>query len=513
MHRTSGSHAASIPGFACALLLAGAFLPAPLLAGAPAAPRVVSYVESSGGLEEPEWDGGYTEVEMGDVNGDGHVDLVSIGDHGSPEIGTDAHGVMVWFGDGAGGWDLFQFGDFGYGGIALGDANGDGLMDVGYGMHHNYSPTDLGDELLEVALGDGTGRFWTAWDDGLATDGETYGMFGSDFADVDGDGDLDIGSISFGCCAGVHVYLNQGDGTWVPTFGFTGGNSRQEFVFGEVNGDGWVDFAVSHDAGTVYLGDGLGGFTLGDANLPTPRWRKGVALGDVNRDGRDDLAWIGGSGGPEVWSMGTDGQWSELTGNLPATGPWEAAQLRDMDGDGLTDLAAFGNGDFTLWKGDGAGGWTEIASFTTPGPGYYAAFRVGGDADHNGLPDIAIVAEEGGGFSGRNHLRFFKEASSPAGLSIRLVAPARSAALRTGSARFIEWASAVPGGAPSSVRLLYSVDGGPWTLIASGLANNGRHQWTVPDVSGRQLRLRAQVTSGASRTSTLGGPYRLLPGH
>ena len=83
-------------------------------------------------------------------------------------------------------------GDLGYGGIAVGDANNDGYLDVGYGMHHNYSSTDLGDQLIEVALGNGTGQGWMPWDDGLATAGEDWGMFGTDFGDIDNDGDLDF---------------------------------------------------------------------------------------------------------------------------------------------------------------------------------------------------------------------------------------------------------------------------------------------------------------------------------
>jgi hypothetical protein len=375
--------------------------------------RRLAYVESSVGLVPPTLDGGGTEIEMGDVDGDGRLDLVSIGDHGSPFVNSDQHGVMVWFGDGAGSWSVVMVGEFGYGGVALGDVNGDGFMDVGYGMHHNYSGTDLGDQLLEVALGDGSGSSWTPWDDGLATNGEDWGMFSTDLADVDNDGDLDVGSNSFGCCAGVHVYLNQGDGTWVQSFGFVGGNSADEIVFGDINGDGNADLAVSQQYGTVYLGDGSGGFTLDDGNLPAAgsSGRLGISLGDVNGDGREDLAFSSSAGGLEVWAWTGPGTWSELSGALPASGPWEATQLVDMNRDGHVDLCAFGSGQGRVWAGDGAGGWTEVASFTTPSPGDFEAFRAGGDVDHNGYPDLVLVADEGSWPNDRNHIHVLKESS------------------------------------------------------------------------------------------------------
>jgi len=162
-------------------------------------------------MNYPSWESGKTELEFADINMDGFVDILSIGDHGCPLINAQEHGIMVWFGDGTGSWSVQMVGDFGYGGIAIGDVNNDGHWDVGYGMHHDYSSTDLGDQLLEVALGDGTGTNWTAWDDGLATNGEDWGLFGTDFADVDNDGDLDIGTNSFGSGSGLHVYINQGD--------------------------------------------------------------------------------------------------------------------------------------------------------------------------------------------------------------------------------------------------------------------------------------------------------------
>src|SRR5262249_50816553 len=75
--------------------------------------RMPGYIESSNGLEEPKLEKGNTEIEFGDVNGDGQVDIVSIGDHGSPYINSAEHGIMVWFGDGGGNWSLSQNGNFG----------------------------------------------------------------------------------------------------------------------------------------------------------------------------------------------------------------------------------------------------------------------------------------------------------------------------------------------------------------------------------------------------------------
>ncbi|NIS32377.1 MAG: hypothetical protein GWN07_18465, partial [Actinobacteria bacterium] len=48
---------------------------------------------------------------------------------------------------------------------------------------------------------------------------------------MDGDGDLDLASVSFGCCNGVRVYLNEGDGTWQQSFAVPGGNADNGIVF------------------------------------------------------------------------------------------------------------------------------------------------------------------------------------------------------------------------------------------------------------------------------------------
>ncbi|MCK5838581.1 MAG: VCBS repeat-containing protein, partial [Bacteroidales bacterium] len=294
------------------------------------AQRTLTYIESSNGIGFPAMEGGRTELEFADIDADGHIDLLSIGDHGSPYINTQEHGIMVWFGDGSGNWEVFQNGNFGYGGIAVGDVNNDGFLDVGYAMHHNYSATDFGDQLIEVALGDGTGINWTPWDDGLATNGESWGMFGTDFADIDNDGYLDLGSVSFGSGSGVHIYRNMQNGSWEQTFGFLDGNSSMIFDFGDINNDGYIDFAVTQQYGTVYFGGGGGSFVLMDLNLPSSgnmgRW--GTSLGDIDNDGGKDLAYVNNNGGIEVWEWNEwDELWQDFSGTLPEAGVYEATQL------------------------------------------------------------------------------------------------------------------------------------------------------------------------------------------
>jgi hypothetical protein len=453
------------------------------LAGADGA-RDLSYLQASTGLETPALDGGRTEIEFGDVNNDGNVDLVCVGDHGSPFINTNEHGVMVWFGDGAGGWSVHQYGNFGYGGVALGDVNNDGFLDVGYGIHHDYSGVDLGDQLLEVALGDGTGLLWTAWDDSLATSGETWGMFGTDFADVDNDGDLDVGSISFGCCNGLRVYLNEGDGTWSHAWSVDGGNSDEDFVFGDVNGDGNADLAASHDAGTVYLGDGAGGFELADGDLPGGPYRRGVDLGDVDGDGRDDLA-CRTSGGVGVYTMTAPGQWQDRSGDLASIGEVNLTQIADMNLDGHGDVVAFSEELVRIYLGDGSGGWTLGATIPTADACDYAAFRAGADVDHNGFPDFAFIAEEDCSIfvGGTNTLHAFVEASEPDAPAIHAVSPRGGEQWISGSVRFIDWHAAVPtgrGAATVSIELSTSGPDGPYEPIAVAIPNNGRHQWLIP---------------------------------
>ena len=157
----------------------------------------INFIEKSLGLETPEKEGGNTELELADINNDGNLDIICVGDHGSPYVNSDQHGIMVWLGNGDGTWSVNQVGEFGYGGIEAGDLNLDGYLDIVWGVHHNYGPSGFGDTLIGAALGDGTGSNWIPWATGLGTSGEDWGMFETDLADFDCNGLLDLISQSF----------------------------------------------------------------------------------------------------------------------------------------------------------------------------------------------------------------------------------------------------------------------------------------------------------------------------
>lgn len=476
----------------------------------------IHYEVNCNGLDYPELDGGRTELEFADINQDGNPDIVSIGDHGSPFFNTDQHGVMVWFGDGQGNFDVQQTGDFGYGGIATGDVNNDGNLDVGYGMHHNYSGVDLGDQLIEVALGDGSGTAWIPWDDGLASNGEDWGMFGTDFGDVDNDGDLDIVSISFGGSAGLHVYTNHMDGTWSQSFGFLGGNSDEIVLFGDINNDGFLDIAAGHQFGTAYFGDGTGDFENRDDNLPESSYSlKGIDLGDADNDGGKDLSFINENGAPEVWHWSNaNNQWEDISGSLPDSGEYEMTALADMDIDGNVDLVAYGSGSGTIWLGDGSGQWEETTNFSTAEEGSCQALRAGSDTDHNGHPDIALVAEVPEGmFMYQNYLYGLRETSVAEDLSVSGLYPGGDEIFYSGSIRCIRWITEVPGNDSSWIDIALSLNGasGPWNTVAQNIPDNGRYQWTIPEANTENGLLRYTVhTQQSQQTYTMQQPFTIV---
>jgi hypothetical protein len=465
----------------------------------------ITFVEKSTGLDTPAKEGGYTELELYDVNQDGNPDIVSLGDHGNPYIGTQEHGIMVWLSNGDGTWTVHQNGDFGYGGCALGDLNLDGHPDIVWGIHHNYGPVGFGDTLIGAALGDGTGANWTGWATGLGSGGETYGMFATDLADFNNDGLLDIVCQSFGYGNSYHVYQNNGDGTWTHRWAYAIGNTNNDLKACDINADGNMDFIGTIANTYVYLGDGTFNFTLSQNGLPAGT-ALGLDCGDVNGDGCVDLIIAYDNLGVRCYLYDkSTNSWSSASSGLPTSGDYNV-QCGDLNGDGLLDILAYSGTTAHTYLGDGSGDWTSDATFTVGSPGDYSALRIDGDFDHDGREDVLIQVNQGTWPTDLNTLRAFSPWSEPTALSVFVKSPHGGETFKGNSVRVIRWLSAVPpaqGVSTVDIQLSLTGPSGPWQTLASDIPDNGWYQWNVAGSGSTHCRIKVTVHTNSSSASAI----------
>jgi hypothetical protein len=279
------------------------------------------------------------EMVLRDFNGDGKPDL-ALASH-------DSYGVMLMFGDGAGGFALAPHSPVimkeGLSphthGLDAGDLNGDGKLDL---VTVNSDDSDV-----SVAFGDGAGGFTRAPAAFPVGPSPYPGALG----DVNGDGHLDIIATATSrrtreeeaATRALTVLLNDGRGA------FTGRSVPIRTVLpwfaavSDVNSDGKSDLLATHAERrelTVVLGDGNGGFTEAPGspiNLGRSAWR--MAVLDFNADGKADVAAAAGDGVCVLLGDGR-GRFEPASGSpFPAgKGSWQLA-AGDVNRDGKPDLA------------------------------------------------------------------------------------------------------------------------------------------------------------------------------
>ncbi len=303
---------------------------------------------------------------VGDLNGDGTPDLVVAYQQLSET--TQEGAVVVFLGNGAGYFQATRSYDSGgihAAGVALADVNGDGKLDI---VVTNVCPFNNGcgtEGTLSVLLGNGDGTFQAA---------ETYGTGGLFptsvvVADVNGDGkpDLVVGDVaSFSNSQGsVAVLLGNGNGTFqtARTYGSGGSNtyiSAASIAVADVNGDGKADVVVSSEciddvcdqgAVGVLLGDGDGTFQTVQTYGSGGYGASGVAVADVNGDGKLDLLVANDCATGSLCKLGfqanSDGAIGVLLGD--GDGIFQTAQTYDSGGWGSSGVAVGNlNGDGKL---------------------------------------------------------------------------------------------------------------------------------------------------------------------
>jgi hypothetical protein len=339
------------------------------------------------------------EFDLGDVNGDGQSDLVTV-----LNLGSFTYTMQVHLGDGSGafvlsgGFDVSTFG--GMYALRLLDLDEDGALDVVLEQAGQ----------LRVCLGDGAGGFAAPGpfvSGGVALHQELHVL------DANGDGHLDL----MGCGnaifpTGWSVYLGDGDGGL--TFSQTGYNS----VDGDLYGSALGDFDGDHRTDFVLEGRdlacGLTCFELGFAHntgsgfaVPSPDdvlfpGDSRIRAGDLDGDGLADVVGIGS----QVFVVLGQGDFTFAAPQYLAVGAYDLA-LADVDGDTRLDVLALQQSGSVklLLNQSPPSGWTDL--------GY-------GLAGSDGIPSLLGVGE--------------MQAGSPGALKLTHANPDKLAALFIGPA-------------------------------------------------------------------------------
>jgi len=182
------------------------------------------------------------QVAAGDLNGDGHLDLVVA--NGAPWQGIYEASVLLGNGDGTFQPPLLPAFHLGHS-VAMADLNGDGRPDlVGTAFFH-HSPFDFSVVLAWLGNGDGTFPSGSA----VTVPGDPVSVA---IGDLVGDGALDL-AVALLTAGGVQILPGNGDGTFSldpPAALIPGvGSVPVCIVARDFDGDGRLDLAVANNGG------------------------------------------------------------------------------------------------------------------------------------------------------------------------------------------------------------------------------------------------------------------------
>jgi FG-GAP-like repeat/Cep192 domain 4 len=333
-------------------------------------------------LNVPSENGPPLSMTAADFNSDGKMDLA-----------TSSGIVSIFLGNGDGTFTYEgYYSQFTVPAVVAGDFNGDGRPDLALpGI---------------ILLGNGDGTFQA---------GMLFGMTGFPealaVADFNGDGKLDVGVAAVNGVAGensvVSVVLGLGDGTFVGKTDYAIGATPLGVTTADLRAVGTLDLVINNRDGSVsvLLGNGNGTFSPG-STLATSQAASSVAVRDFNNDGKPDLATVNPNctnvsctpGSVSIFIGDGLGGFQATSGSYPVGVQPGGMAVDDFNKDGNLDLAVANNNNslgntVSVLLGNGDGTFQTPKDYTTAlGPSGIAT----GDFDGDGVPDMAILTNDGG---------------------------------------------------------------------------------------------------------------------
>lgn len=263
-----------------------------------------------------------TYVLVGDLNGDGNLDLVVI-QAAVPGVGPGGYNVLLGNGDGSFQNPVSYSQSTSFGVASLVDVNNDKKLDLVEGGSNDF---------VGVSLGNGDGTFATTvtYDD--------LGPWGSTLitGDFNGDGKVDIGVSPPYETPGTVMLYGNGDGTFQAPIIPVNLNSYSATSTADFRNVGRADL---FNGSQVALNNGDGSFSF----LPAVKYA-GFPVSDINGDGKIDILVSNAQqqGQPSCQTgveLGNgDGTFGPLI-DVPVRGCYPFTNLvADMNGDGKPDI-------------------------------------------------------------------------------------------------------------------------------------------------------------------------------